>query len=49
MDSGMRYEKPRYTYENLKDCEMSIEQVVKIIDKLQGLEVIIYIFIINCN
>jgi len=39
MDSGMRYEKPKYTYENLKDCEMSIEQVVKIIDKLQGLEV----------
>jgi len=41
IDSGMRYEKPKYTYENLKNCEISIEQVIKIIDKLQGLEVII--------
>lgn len=39
IDSGMRYEKPKYTYENLKNCEISIEQVIKIIDKLQGLEV----------
>jgi hypothetical protein len=34
IDSGMRYEKPKYTYENLKNCEISIEQVIKIIDKL---------------
>jgi len=39
MDSGMRYEKPKYTYENLKNCEISIEQIIRIIDKLQGLEV----------
>jgi len=40
MDSGMKQKKPKYTFENLKHCELSIEQVIKIMDRLQGLEVI---------
>jgi len=39
MDSGMKQKKPKYTFENLKHCELSIEQVIKIMDRLQGLEV----------
>ncbi|ORX64205.1 hypothetical protein BCR32DRAFT_287246, partial [Anaeromyces robustus] len=38
MDSGMKHEKPKYTYENLNECNLSINQVIKIIDRLQGLE-----------
>ena len=39
MDSGMKCEKPKYTCETLKTCKLSMEQVIKIIDRLQGLEV----------
>ena len=39
MDSGMKCEKPKYSFEELKHCQLSIEQVIKIIDKLHGLEV----------
>ncbi|ORX60759.1 Mak10-domain-containing protein [Piromyces finnis] len=39
MDSGMKCKKPKYDFNSLKTCSISMEQVIKIIDKLNGLEV----------